>query len=101
MYVAQVDEVLEERVAQARGAIPDAANTETPGYSPPLGPATFSAQAKLVVRAMESTKLDEGAFSSTGVTWADVSVSKDLKARKWPRTWTVGVRFAVSWMRLL
>ena len=81
MYVAQVDEVLEERVAQARGAIPDAANTETPDYSPPRAPAAFSAQAKPVVRAMKATKLDEGALSSLGVTWADISVSPDLKER--------------------
>ena len=81
MYVAEVDDVLEERVAQARDATPDAANSETPDYSPPFDPTAFSQQAKLVVRAMKSTKLDEGAFSSLGVTWADISVSADLRER--------------------
>ena len=81
MYVAEVDDVLEERVAQARDATPVAANSETPDYSPPLDPTAFSQQAKLVVRAMKSTKLDEGAFSSLGVTWADISVSADLRER--------------------
>jgi hypothetical protein len=41
----------------------------------------FSQQAKLVARAMKSTKLDQGALSSLGVTWADISVSADLKER--------------------
>lgn len=81
MYVAEVDDVLEERVAQARDATPDAANSETPDYSPPLDPTAFSQQAKLVVRTMKSTKLDEGAFRSLGVTWADISVSADLRER--------------------
>ena len=81
MYVADVDEVLEERVAKARNAAPDAANPDTPDYSPPLDTKDFSPQAKLVVRAMKCVKPDEGALSSTGVTWADISVSKDLKER--------------------
>lgn len=81
MYVAEVDEVLEERVARARDATPDAANPDTPDYSPPLDTKDFAPQAKLVVRAMKSTKLDEGALTSVGVTWADVSVFQDLKER--------------------
>jgi hypothetical protein len=81
MYVAEVDEVLEERVAHARDATTNAASQTTPEYSPSLDTKAFSAQAKLVVHAMKSTKLDEGALSSTGVTWADISVSKDLKER--------------------
>lgn len=80
-YVAQVDEVLEERVAQAQGATLDAADPETPDYTPPLDSAGFSAQAKLVARAIKSTKVEEGAFTSTGVTWVDISVSADLKER--------------------
>lgn len=80
-YVAQVDEALEERVAKALDATPDAASLEMPNYSPPLDPTAFSQQAKLVMRAMKSTKLDEGALTSVGVTWADVSVSQDLKER--------------------
>ena len=80
-YIRDVDEVLEERVAQARDATPDAANSETPDYSPPFDPTAFSQQTKLVARAMKSTKLDEGAFSSLGVTWADISVSADLRER--------------------
>lgn len=82
MYVAEVDEVLEERFAKARDATPDAANPDTPDYSPPIDTKDFSPQAKLVVRAMKSTKLDEGALTSVGVTWADVSVSQDLKERE-------------------
>jgi hypothetical protein len=81
MNVAEVDEVLEERVAKALDSTPDAENLETPDYSPPIDPTAFSQQAKLVIRAMKSVKLDEGAFSSLGVTWADISVSPDLKER--------------------
>ena len=81
MNVADVDEVLEERVAKALDYTPDAENSETPDYSPPIDVAAFSQQAKLVVRAMRSVKLEEGAFSSLGVTWADVSVSPNLKER--------------------
>jgi hypothetical protein len=81
MYVAEVDEVLEERFAKARDAIPGTANPDTPAYSPPLDTKDFSPQAKLVVRAMKSTKFDEGALTSMGVTWVDVSVSQDLKER--------------------
>ncbi|NHZ42492.1 hypothetical protein [Massilia aquatica] len=81
MYVAEVDEVLEERVAQARDATLDTAALTAPDYSPPLDPTGLSSQAKLVVRAMKSTKLDEGALTSVGVTWADISVSPVLKER--------------------
>lgn len=81
MNVAEVDEVLEERVAKALDSTLDAAHLETPDYSPPIDPTAFSHQAKLVIRAMKSIKLDEGAFSSLGVTWADISVSPDLKKR--------------------
>ena len=81
MYVVEVDDVLEERVAKARGATPDATNPGTLDYPRPFDPTAFSQQAKLVVRAMKSTKLDEGAFSSLGVTWADISVSADLRER--------------------
>jgi hypothetical protein len=81
MYVVEVDEVLEERVAKARDAAPYATSPDTPDYSPPLDTKDFSPQAKLVRRAMKSTKIDEGAFSSVGVTWADISVSKNLIER--------------------
>ena len=81
MYVAEVDGVLEERVAQARDATVDTAALAAPDYSPPLDSTAFSSQAKLVARAMKSTKLDQGALSSLGVTWADISVSADLKER--------------------
>lgn len=81
MYVAEVDEVLEERVAQARDATLDTAALAAPDYSPPLDTKAFSPQAKLVVRALKGTKLDEGALTSVGVTWADISVSKELKER--------------------
>ena len=80
-YVRDVDEVLEERIAQARDRTPEAANHDTSDYSPPLDPTALSQQAKLVMRAMKSVKLEEGAFSSLGVTWADISVSPDLKER--------------------
>ena len=80
-YVALVDEVLEERVIEARDSTPDAVNLDTPDYSPPLDQTAFTPPAKLVVRAMKSTKLDEGAFSSVGTTWADISVSANLKER--------------------
>ncbi|MES2299468.1 MAG: hypothetical protein V4582_20695 [Pseudomonadota bacterium] len=80
-YVAQVDVVLEERVEKARKSIADMANPEAPDYSPPLDPKSFSQQAKLVMRAMKSVKREEGAFSSLGVAWADISVSPALKER--------------------
>jgi hypothetical protein len=81
MNVIEVDEVLEDRVSRARASAPDAETSETPDYSPPLEPTAFSQQAKLVMRAMKSTKLVEGALSSLGATWADISVSEDLKER--------------------
>ena len=81
MNVIEVDQVLEDRVSKARGSKPDAENSETSDYFPPLDPTAFSQQAKLVIRAMKSVKLEEGAFSSLGVTWADISVSPDLKER--------------------
>ncbi len=81
MNVIEVDQVLEDRVSKARGSTPDAENSETPDYSPPLDTKDFSPQAKVVVRAMKGTKLDEGAFSSLGATWADISVSADSRER--------------------
>ncbi len=81
MYVANVDSVLEERVAKARDSTPGTAIPETPEYTSPIDPKAFSPQAKLVVRALKGTKLDEGALTSVGVTWAAISVSKDLKER--------------------
>jgi len=81
MNVIEVDQVLEDRVSNARRSTPDAENSATPDYFPPLDPTAFSQQAKLVIRAMKSIKLEEGAFSSLGVTWADISVSPDLKER--------------------
>jgi hypothetical protein len=81
MNVIEVDLELEERVSKARGSTPDAENSETPDYSPPLNPTAFSQQAKLVMRAIKSVKLEEGTFSSLGVTWADITVSADLSER--------------------
>jgi len=81
MYVAEVDEVLEERIKKARDSTPGSANPSTPDYSSPLDIEGCSPQAKLVMRAMKGTKPVEGALSSLGVTWADVSVSPDLKER--------------------
>ena len=79
--VSDVDEVLEERVAKARDSAADAAKCDTPDYASPLNTTGFSHQAKLVVRAMKGTKPVEGALSSLGVTWADISVSEDWKER--------------------
>ena len=81
MYVVEVDDVLEVRVAKARDAAPYATSPDTPDYSPPLDTKDFSPQAKLVRRVLKSTEIDEGAFSSVGVTWADISVSKNLTER--------------------
>jgi hypothetical protein len=81
MNVIEVDQVLEDRVSKARVSTPDAENSEKPDYTPPLDPTVFSQQAKLVTRALKSVKLEEGAFSSLGMTWADISVSPDLKER--------------------
>lgn len=81
MNVIEVDQVLEDRVSKARVSTLDAENSDTADFSPPLDPTAFSQQAKLVLRAMKSTKLVEGAFSSIGATWADISVSEELKER--------------------
>jgi hypothetical protein len=79
--VIEVDEALEERIEKARDATHGCATSEAPDYSPPLDPTAFSQEAMPVVRAMKSVKLEEGAFSSLGVTWADISVSADLRER--------------------
>ena len=79
--IVEVDKVLEERVTKARDSTTDVTNPDGLDYVPPSDPSAFSAQAKLVVRAMKSTKLDEGALSSLGVTWADILVSPNLKER--------------------
>lgn len=81
MNVIEVDRVLEDRVSKARCSTTDAKNSETRDYTPPLEPTAFSQQAKLVLSAMKNVKLEEGAFSSLGVTWADISVSLELKER--------------------
>lgn len=81
MNVPEIDEVLEERVLKARGSTSVGESLETPEYAPPIDTNAFSKQAKLVVSAMKSTKLVEGALSSVGATWADISVSEELKER--------------------
>jgi len=80
-YVAHVDEVLEERILQARDALSTNAKEHTTEYSPPADSTTFSQHAKLVMRAMKGTKVDAGVLSTMGVTWADVSVCPELKER--------------------
>jgi hypothetical protein len=80
-HIVEVDSVLEERVAKAQDSTTAVAKSNKPNYAPPTDPAEFSPQTKLVVRAMKSTKLEEGALSSLGVTWADISVSEELKER--------------------
>jgi len=79
--VIEVDQVLEDRVSKAQSFVPAAKKSEAPGYTPPLDPTAFFPQAKLVIRAMKSVKLEEGALSLSGMTWADISVSPDLKER--------------------
>jgi hypothetical protein len=81
MFVAEVDEALEERFLQARDSKTAAALISAEDYSQPPDPTAFSPQAKVVMRAMKSSKLDQGAFNSVGVTWADISVSEGLKER--------------------
>lgn len=81
MNIVEVDTVVEERVTKARDSTTDVAKLDGPDYMPPPDPNAFSSQAKLVMRAMKSTKLDEGALSSLGVTWADISVSPGLEER--------------------
>lgn len=79
--IVEVDKVVEERVTKARDSTTAVAKPDGPDYMPPSDPGAFSSQAKLVMRAMKSTKLDEGALSSLGVTWADISVSPALEER--------------------
>lgn len=79
--IAEVDNVVEERVSKARDSTTDVASLDVPDYMPPPDPSAFSSQAQLVLRAMKSTKLDEGALSSLGVTWADISVSPGMEER--------------------
>lgn len=66
MNIVEVDPVVEERVTTARGSTIDVARPDGPDYIPPPDPSAVSPQAKLVMRAMKSTKLDEGALSSLG-----------------------------------
>lgn len=80
-YIAQVDEVLEKRFAMARDANVHAIKPDTLHYSPPPDATAPSPQAKLVIRALKGTKLADGAFTLLGMTWADISVSPDLKER--------------------
>jgi hypothetical protein len=79
--IVEVDTVVEQRVTKARESTTDIAKLEGADYMPPPDSSAFSSQAKLVMRAMKSTKLDEGALSSLGVTWADISVSPGLEER--------------------
>lgn len=79
--VMQVDDVLEERVTAALNTILNTDHSGRPDYSPPLEPTEFFPQTKLVSRALKSPKLEEGALSSLGVTWADISVSPEQKDR--------------------
>ena len=79
--VMQVDDVLEERVTAALNTILNTNHLGRPDYLPPLEPTEFSPQTKLVSRALKSAKLEEGALSSLGVTWADISVSPEQKDR--------------------
>lgn len=79
--VVEVDGVLEERVAKAQSTAIHSEKSEGPDYLAPIEPAAFSPQAKLVTRAFKSSKLEEGALSSLGETWADISVSPEQKER--------------------
>jgi hypothetical protein len=79
--VVEVDKVLEERVAKAQDITTSVPRPDRPDYAQPPDPTAFCPQAKLVVRAMKNTKSDEGALSSIGVSWADISVSGELKDR--------------------
>lgn len=79
--VIQVDDVLEERVTAARNTMLNTEHSGRQDYLPPLEPTEFSPQTKLVSRALKSTKLEEGALSSLGVTWVDISVSPEQKER--------------------
>ena len=79
--IVEVDDELEERISKARSSTFDVAEADRPDYTPPLAPTAFSPHAKLVLLSMKSTRLDEGVFSSLGVTWADISVSPQLKER--------------------
>jgi len=65
----------------ARDALATNAKEDTDDYHPPADSTALSQHAKLIVRSIKSTKVDEGALSSMGVTWVDVSVSPDLKER--------------------
>lgn len=79
--VVQVDDVLEKRVTSARDAVLKTEHSPGPDYVPLLDPSTFCPQTKLVSRALKGTKLEEGALTVLGVTWADISVSPDQKER--------------------
>ena len=79
--IVEADDVLEARVIKARDFTTVVTKPNMPVYSPPRDSTAFSPQAKLVIRAMKSIKLDEGALSSLGVSWADISVSPELKER--------------------
>jgi hypothetical protein len=81
VHIVEADDVLEARVVKARDSMTAVTKPDMPVYTPPRDPTAFSPQAKLVIRAIKSIRLDEGALSSLGVTWADISVSPNLKER--------------------
>ncbi len=80
-YVAQIDETMEARLAQARSESPPPISLELAPYCPAHDQRSFLPQAKLVAQAMKSIKLEEGVRNSSGTTWVDISVSDGLMER--------------------
>lgn len=80
-YVARVDETMEERFALARRESPPPVKADLPAYCPAIDPQAFLPQTKLATRALKGIKLEEGVRNSSGITWADISVSDGLMER--------------------
>lgn len=82
VQVAEKNEALECALGQARLTMPCLSlNDDALAYLAPSNPAQFQAEAKLVVCAMKRVKAVNGAITSHGATWADLSVSAEALDR--------------------
>jgi hypothetical protein len=72
---------MEARLARARSESPPHVKDDHPAYSPANDHQAFLPQTKLVARALKGIKLEEGVWNSSGITWADLSVSDGLMER--------------------
>lgn len=80
-YKPTTDEFLDSRVAEARVLSPaPVLENQTLQFQAPY-PHELHRQTMLILKAMKTVKIQDGAYSIHGVTWADISVSEGLKER--------------------